>query len=208
MPTPPPAPAERFAAMLQWMSNAIFALPVWGRVVSPLIPFLIDRLRHAKWRFVALAARIAGGTYQPRARPAKTHHRQPPKNPLPTQFGWLLPLAPEIRGYHTMLHTLLLDPEMQALMAAAPAPMGRILRPLCRMLAVVPPAILVPPRRPRVKKPAAPSPLAALGREADQGRGEGEPPTRKSAAPQKPQHPFLRRKPSANWPGQKIVWPE
>jgi hypothetical protein len=191
MPTPPPPPpAERFAAMLQWLSNSLAARFGWDRVLMPLMPALIARLRHAKWRFSALAARIAGGRYKPRARPATTHHRRPPKNPLPQKFGWLLPLLPGAGGFSQQLDTLLRDPEVQALMAAAPEPMGKILRPLCRMLAVVPPPVIAP-RRPAPRKPAA-KPKAAKARPA---------PTR----PATPRHPFLKRKPSANWPGRKTA---
>jgi hypothetical protein len=197
---PPPPPAERFAAMLQWLSNSLAARFGWDRVLMPLMPALIARLRNAKWRFVALAARIASGRYQPRRRPATSHHRQPPKNPLPTQFGWLLPLLPGAGGFSQQLDRLLREPEVQALIAQAPEPMGRLLRPLCRMLAVVPPPILARPRRPGTPRPTSPSPPAG------KGRGEGSRPAPEK--PATPRHPFLKRKPSANWPGRKIAWPD
>jgi hypothetical protein len=56
------------------------------------------------------------------------------------------------------LEEMLEDPEMAALVAEAPQ-LGRTLRPLCRMLAVKPPAWLRLPRRPRrriEKNPPAP----------------------------------------------------
>ena len=45
---------------------------------------------------------------------------------------------------------------MAALLAAAPAEMGRTLRPLCRMLGVELPPILAPPPSTRPKKPRKP----------------------------------------------------
>jgi hypothetical protein len=61
-----------------------------------------------------------------------------------------------IPGYE--LEKLVEDPELQALVAAAPQ-LGRVLRPLCHMLAVkLPPWLRLPrrPRRPVEKHPPAP----------------------------------------------------
>ena len=57
---------------------------------------------------------------------------------LPSARGWLVrALGYEAAGYGSQLEALLREPELQALLAVAPAA-GRILRPLCRMLGVVP----------------------------------------------------------------------
>jgi len=55
---------------------------------------------------------------------------------LPCRFGWLVWLASyQAAGYGSQLRTILGQPEMVALLLAAPQA-ARILRPVCRMLAV------------------------------------------------------------------------
>jgi len=55
---------------------------------------------------------------------------------LPGRFGWLVRLASyHAAGYGSQLRTILGEPEMVELLLAAPQA-ARILRPLCRMLAV------------------------------------------------------------------------
>jgi len=80
---------------------------------------------------------------------------------LPSRRAWLLrALGWEVAGYGCQLEALLAEPGMQAVLADVPA-VGRILRPLCRMLGltVLPPVgkvAAVPkvpkPRRPRVRR--------------------------------------------------------
>ena len=63
---------------------------------------------------------------------------------LPSGRGWLVrALGYEAAGYGSQLAALLAEPELQALLLAAPAA-GRILRPLCRMLGVEPVGALAP----------------------------------------------------------------
>ncbi len=63
---------------------------------------------------------------------------------LPRGFGWLVRIALyRAAGYGSQLRVILAQPEMVALLMAAPQA-GRILRPLCRMLAVE--AALLRPR--------------------------------------------------------------
>ena len=78
---------------------------------------------------------------------------------LPSGRGWLVrALGYEAAGYGSQLAALLAEPELQALLLAAPAA-GRILRPLCRMLGVEPVGALAPtavadvPARPRRVRP-------------------------------------------------------
>jgi hypothetical protein len=54
---------------------------------------------------------------------------------LPRGFGWLLRLTPETACGASQLQYFLSDPEVAALLAAAPR-IARALRPLCRMLGV------------------------------------------------------------------------
>ena len=63
---------------------------------------------------------------------------------LPSGRGWLVrALGYEAAGYGSQLAALLAEPELQALLLAAPTA-GRILRPLCRMLGVEPVGALAP----------------------------------------------------------------
>ncbi len=55
---------------------------------------------------------------------------------LPLRRAWLVrALGWEVAGYGSQLQALLAEPEMVALLTAAPG-VGRLLRPLCRMLGV------------------------------------------------------------------------
>jgi hypothetical protein len=171
MNTPHPRPAaERFAVLLQYVSEAVSKRTGWALTYS-LIGLIVARLQRIKRRFLRLAARIAAGTYQPRAsREPSPTRPAPPKDPLPRDFGWLRALiTPETVMFAGMLDGLLHDPEMVALMQAAPAALGRPIRSLCRMLGVQPPpAVALPPRRkpaPRVREqpPPDPYPKTRLG---------------------------------------------
>ncbi len=80
--------------------------------------------------------------------------------PFPEPFGWLLKLgAWRVAPYKQDLEALLADPGMQELLRNAPQT-GRILRPLCRMLALTPDPALLPPPPKRVRRtaPSAPEP--------------------------------------------------
>ncbi len=81
---------------------------------------------------------------------------------MPCGFGWLLRVTPEAASCASQLQHLLADPEMAALLAADPS-MGRVLRPLCRMLAVEPPQALRLPKRARTPPPAKRLSLNASG---------------------------------------------
>ena len=63
---------------------------------------------------------------------------------LPLRRAWLVrALGWEVAGYGSQLQALLAEPEMVALLTAAPG-VGRLLRPLCRMLGVEPVGALAP----------------------------------------------------------------
>jgi hypothetical protein len=185
---PPLTPAESLGFIFRGLTRILDTLSMYGPFPRQLAQLIFTRFREIKQRFDRLAARLAAGTYAPR----RYHGRKPaadPKprrrSPLPTKFGWLLPLVPEAVQYRGQLERLLLrNPEMAALIAAAPAPMARILRPLCWMLRLEPPPILARPRpqaqsrrrktpkqspprsRPREKRPAPPPPVRPAPPEA------------------------------------------
>jgi hypothetical protein len=159
---PPRTPAECFATIILWLSRAVDGHSTWGRLERSLALLILDRLRTINQLFGRLAARIKAGSYLPRRSPTPRRHaattpRQP--NPLPQGFAWLVKLVPEAATYGSQLQFLFADPEMAALMATAPGPIGRPIRSLCRMLGVAPPPILAPPSpaiRPRPPKPERP----------------------------------------------------
>ncbi|MBV8589259.1 MAG: hypothetical protein JO212_04240 [Acetobacteraceae bacterium] len=65
---------------------------------------------------------------------------------LPSGFGWLIRLVPGAAVYGSQVQYLLADPEMAAMLAKVPQA-GRILQPLCRMLAIRPGPELFDSRR-------------------------------------------------------------
>ncbi len=154
----PRTPPERFAAIIDLLCRMVAARIAGGRLAGPLIILIWRRLNRMGVRFAALAARHDAGTLRPpRLRPRAPRPARPrPPDPLPRGKAWLIRLVPEAAGGASQLQHLLADAEMVALIAAAPQA-GRILRPLCRMLGLRPPAVLaLPPRPPR--PPAAPPP--------------------------------------------------
>ncbi len=164
----PRTPAECFAGIIAWLNRDLAAWAAKNRLAAPLILLLWPRLNRLAIRFTALAARVAAGTAAPRrstslraagARPRKPYAR------LPRGFAWVVRMVPGTAAYGSQLQHLLADPEMAALLAAAPQA-GRLLRPLCRMLGVRPPPALTPAlaRPPRPARPSeAPSRPAAVG---------------------------------------------
>jgi len=170
MPHRPSPAAAHLAAIIDLLCRMVAARIAGGRLAGPLIVLICSRLRRMAARFAAHAARA--GTPSPRRRnrgAAKPRPASAPKPPaLPRRVAWLLRLVPETAAGASQLQHLLAGPEMAALVAAAPHT-GRVLRPLCRMLGVRPPAFLAlpPPVRPvpparaataRVAAPAGPSP--------------------------------------------------
>ncbi len=176
MPTPHPTPAEKFATILLALTLAVDARRAWGKLSSPLVALIVGRIRDLNQRVARLIVRSQDGRIAPRRpaarRPAKPRRPRQP-GPLPVHSGWLLTLVPEAVGYRGQLDHLLRDPEMAALLAAAPAAIRRPLRSLCWMLRLRPPPLLArpqaalppPPQRPlraRVSpRPACPPARAA-----------------------------------------------
>jgi len=158
MPEPPPTtPAGNLAALLRRLVHLVVTQSLVGRLPMSLNGLIIDRIRGINQLF----ARIAAGRFFPRRRPTAPRQAGPaakPANRLPRKFGWLRFLVPEAVQSAGQLDNLLRDPQMVALMQAAPGPAGRALRPLCRMLGLRPPEILAlpaKPRKPREKQPRA-----------------------------------------------------
>ncbi len=185
-------PAERLARIIDGLCQAVAARGPGGFLATPLLVLLWSRLKQASVRILRLAAR-AGTPPAPRAALRQPAARQPVQHPprrLPHRAGWLLQPVPDARAIAAQLQHLLAQPDMAALLAAAPG-IERLLRPLCRMLGVTRPTLPprpVPPSRPapRQAPPSPPPPPAspqsralALGR-PHPGRA---PPTALRAAP-------------------------
>ena len=153
----PSTPPARFAGIIDLLCRTVAARIAGGRLPGPLIMLIWSRLRRMATRFAALAARHeAGRLPAPRRRPRTPRppsaHPRPPQA-LPRDVAWLLRLVPESASAASQLQHLLADAEMASLIAAAPQT-GRILRPLCRMLGLRPPAALrLPPPAGRLVAP-------------------------------------------------------
>ena len=155
-PIAPRTPVERFASLLKGLREAVMARSGGDQLSYLLIGLIIDRLRGINQCFGRIAAKIRDRKYAPRRfaphrKPAEPKPRQPSK--LPSKFGWLLPLVPLAVGSRSQLQSLLGDPEMAALIAAAPDTLGRPLRSLCHMLGLRPPDISPLPAKPRPPRP-------------------------------------------------------
>jgi len=161
--TPPHTAAERFADILWYLAQAVVTRSAFG-LSQVLIALIVTRIRDAKQAFARLAARIDAGTYAPRRRsstpprPPAVQKPRPPPNPLARKFGWLPPLVPGAVVFGGQLETLLRDPGMAAILAAAPVSLRRPIRSLCWMLRVRPPDILARPAKPRPPREKKPRP--------------------------------------------------
>jgi hypothetical protein len=166
-----------FTPLAQWLTLIVAALQKAaaaraGRdhAVAPLVMLLWTRLARLTARFDALVARLTAGhpaaPCRQRTRPASIVPARKAPAPglrLPRSQAWLIRLLPgEAASYGGQLQALLADPQMAALLAAAPEA-GRILRPLCRLLAIAPEGMLAlpsaagkPAPKPRPAKPAPP----------------------------------------------------
>ena len=155
--------------LAHWLTRLVGAVQtlVWTRASlqrdlgAARVGLLFNRLGRLARRFSRLATLVATGqcrnaTPRKARRSATDPDPDPPAAPplstpvrLPQRFGWLGLHLPEARGHGAQLAHMLSDPEMVALIAAAPAQAGRILRPLCRILGVPLPPTLKCPRSPR-----------------------------------------------------------
>ena len=188
MPSPPPTPAENFAALLTGLSRAVAAMSGGDRLSYFLIGLIIERIRPIKQAFARLVAGLAAGTFSPRRyapRRKPTQRRPRGESPLGLKFGWLRPLVPDINGFRAQLENLLRDPEMAALIATAPATLSRPIRSACWMLGLRPPPLLKTP--PRANPTPQPPPRKTRKSPANAGlRGRG-------TKPRKPPAPEFRR---------------
>ena len=173
------APCDRFPLIIEDLCRAIAAHIARDRAAGPLIILAWNRVRRIAARFTRMAARARAGTLRaPRATSRAARERSarrtadgpapvPPAPAadrpvgLPRHFGWLVGTMPGTAAFGSQLQYLLTDPEMAALLTANPQ-LVRVLRPLCRMLAIDPiPGIPGLAPRPRASSTKAPKPVPA-----------------------------------------------
>jgi len=169
-PTPTLTPADRTHLIFDGMFKYVAEKVAWNSIPIPLIKLTWRRLHRLRARFASLLARYRAGTLPaaatapaPRSAPVRPATdplappcpaaAPPPSDPRapPVQrrhWGWILRISGHlvIPGYE--LEKFVEDPELAALVAAAPQ-FGSVLRPMCHMLAVRMPPWLRRPRRPR-----------------------------------------------------------
>ena len=187
--TSPSSATDRFALLIEALCASVAASHARG-LAGPVIVLIWGRLRRMAARFAAAAIpAVSRRASRPvRSRPAQlraalsSSSARDARPRLPGGFGWLIRLSPAAACHGGQLQRLLADPEMAALLAASPR-MGRLLRPLCRMLAVEPPPGLLGP--PAARRPATRA--AASGEAA----APAPPPIRPSRAASR--DPYRRR---------------
>jgi hypothetical protein len=111
------------------------------RAQVPMVMLVYTRIGRLAARFEALVAGIlAGRVYVPSIPRARAAHAaslvvgRPEKAlRLPVRDAWLVRWTLETVAFRGFLEVLMADPEMEKLLAVDPR-VGRILRPLCRML--------------------------------------------------------------------------
>jgi hypothetical protein len=208
-PTAPPGLAKTMALIIGGLCASVAKRIAADRTSGPLILLTVARLRHLLARFTKLVARAQAGklrpprqgaplrrTVRPPAAPtpeasqsseASPGHQNPdptpPRQPerlLPRKFGWLIRFVPyEAACFGSQLQHQFSQPEMIALIEAAPQAAGRILRPLCWMLQIdLPPALRLPPRPRKPKPPRQPRPERTCDIAPANGRKPRYPPSR------------------------------
>jgi hypothetical protein len=206
--TAAPAPlslTQTFSLIIGGLCAAVAKRIAADRTSGPLILLTVDRLRHLLARFTKLAARAEAGklrpprqgaplrprTVRPRVEPPPgeaspgdpTPNPTPPGQPerlLPRKFGWLIRFVPyEAACFGSQLQHQFSQPEMMALIEAAPQAAGRILRPLCWMLQIdLPPALRLAPRPRKPRPPKQPAPERTCDIAPANGRKPRHPPSR------------------------------
>ena len=144
------------------------------RPTSPVLGQACLRLQRLSKRFTVLLAKVREGRLPARRAPRRRSPAKPPADALPAEaasgpsvprprfprgFGWLLAMVPhhDLRGRRAQLELWLADPELPALLEAAPQA-GRMLRALCHILGVEPPPLLALPPRKRAPRGRGSSP--------------------------------------------------
>jgi hypothetical protein len=169
-PQNPITPIGWFSRFLGRLLMEITPKVGWGEITPAVKTEIIKLLQGNKLRINAIFERIRAGTYKPR-KPTETPRKPPepseppkPKGPRPPgpvekKFGWLRPyLMPNYYAAPAQFRDLLREPEIVAMLEAAPAALGRPVRSLCWAFGIKPPPAVAPPKRPRKPPPETPKP--------------------------------------------------
>jgi hypothetical protein len=162
--------ACRFALGVAGLRDMLIAHLIRTNTAQPFLIFLWFRLRRLRRRIATLAEQLANGLpLSPppsRAEPAAPSARPSPARGLrylPTTPGWLFDLDIRFATYTEYFRDLLAQPEMAALLEAAPH-LRRQLRSVLRPLMAELPSILALPPRPPRPRPANPPTLSRTPR--------------------------------------------
>ena len=187
---PNPTLSDRFGFFLYWLFEGMYGdwrrrglthvhraaieqriWGMWKRLRSVLERYRAGTLRAPRGRKTDTSPRLvrsAAQSPQSGEGEGRAARVAPAWSVLPRRFGWLKSLIlPDRQWCVTQFNCVLYDnAEMQAVIAAAPGQIGRVLRPFCHFLGLEVPAELRLPRRrgSRAHPPPRPSPA----------RGEGE----------------------------------
>ncbi len=156
----------RLSAILMSVRLAIGADHSWRRLPPALLAAIFVRIKHYAVRFRVIATQplSPAAPRGPASRPAPIITTTPPTTPptmrqparslIPSRRGWLRHLLPThyLAPPRAAMIALLASPEMGALIISNPR-IGRVLRPLCHMLAISLPADLrLPSRSPTTQR--------------------------------------------------------
>jgi hypothetical protein len=198
---PPRNLTERFDLLIRRLCDAVAIQSAKYAYLTPLMVLVWTRLRRMSRRFANLVARMEAGRLKP-PRPAAPRNPDPnrtpaarpppprpwpprPWPPVPSSPGWLLHYV-QLEAAATanlIRHMLEHDPEMRALLDAAPQ-LGRILRPLLWMVSLDPlPATLARPPRPKPTQVAAAIAIPTAAADPPIPSPIGPPPTGLSPKP-------------------------
>jgi len=165
----PLSPSLSLSAVLHALRGAVGGWAKRGVLGHLLMMLLYRRLGEISGKMERLAARFQAGRLWRREAGARTGARgsaQKGARIWPGRFGWLVRAASyQAAAYGTQLREILQQPEMVKLLKATPQA-ARILRPVCRMLAIEdsllrPGEKVAEPKEtaPRVKRPRVRKPL-------------------------------------------------
>jgi len=161
--SPPTGILFRFSLFIEAMKRGLMDDAGHRQLIGPTIGVLLNYITNTRRRLAALHARFAAGKLpaapRRRATPRPAAERPGSERQAPAIPPGRVFLHYGLGAFTGELRDLLNDPEMRALLAAAPQA-GRLLRPLWRKLTAEPlPGVLRLPPRPR--KPRPPRPTAA-----------------------------------------------
>jgi len=164
----PPSPYLSLSAVLRALRGEVGGWHLRGMLSHVVMMLLYRRLGEICGKIERLATRFQAGLLRlhgPRTGAVVRGAAKKGARIWPGRFAWLVRVAGyQAAGYGCQLRHILEQPEMVELLKASPQA-ARILRPVCRMLAIetslLRPGVVVPEpvirvRKPRVRKPRVP----------------------------------------------------